>query len=123
MKAAYLASEIYASLGNTGSAWFFGYKGIGYPYGCPHHPHFEDLTPRPRLLEMKAWRHPEPRIVQNLGEVTVPGLQIRGVWKKVEFKGKERPQRRHGHCGWVWKGKWYVVGGQYDLIGCLEDMW
>ena len=122
MKAAIRVSQIYRSLGNSGTAWFFGHKSINYPMECPRHEQFDALTPQVDLIKMECWRHPEPSMLHKL-EVTEPKLQIRGVWKKVAIYGEERPKRRHGPCEWVWKGKWYVVGGQYDLIDCLEDMW
>ena len=126
MQAAIRASQIFKSLGNTASAWYFGLKAAAYPADCdPEHPLLRVLT-KEVDPNMERWRHPDPRLVDKW-DVTKPEFQTRGVWKQLavtgEGEGGVKPKRRHAFSGWVWNGGLYVSGGQSDPYTFLDDTW
>ena len=76
MQAAIRASQIFKSLGNTASAWYFGLKAAAYPADCdPEHPLLRVLT-KEVDPNMERWRHPDPRLVALQQLMTNPDKKI-----------------------------------------------
>ncbi|KAK0476494.1 hypothetical protein IW261DRAFT_1642290 [Armillaria novae-zelandiae] len=81
----------------------------------------ERLTLDGDLLKL---RHPDPSRTPTL-EVTDPGLQVRGSWKRLHTKAGSGIAPRSNFASFIWKGKLYVAGGYQGIaIGpYYRDIW
>ena len=121
MKAVARASQVYRTLGNTGLAWYFGHRAtcLGDDYIKQHE--IDLIVQEVKSAQMERWHHPEPKLVDKW-DATDLQMQIRGVWKKINIEGITKPRGRHSFAGWIWRGRMYVAGGEYD-IKSLDDFW
>ncbi|KAJ6546235.1 hypothetical protein DFH09DRAFT_1507739 [Mycena vulgaris] len=83
-----LSSEIFASLGNSGTAvmrrWTAHTDTVSLG---PHHltRDLEAVQDMGRCVKLLETRHPDPRAAPNAG-ATVPALQVRGSWTRLQGK-------------------------------------
>ncbi|KAG8908975.1 hypothetical protein FRB99_000078 [Tulasnella sp. 403] len=130
LKAHVRQSIIYKSLGNTAAAYSAAMQGLQWGTSIiptsseSQFPAIEELRSKcvsdARVLGSK--RHPAPVDVASI-QVTEPELQVRGVWKKLRVGGGAAPVSRLGHSSVVWKGKYYVFGGEHGSGKTHSDGW
>ncbi|KAI0314163.1 hypothetical protein OF83DRAFT_1064292 [Amylostereum chailletii] len=119
-------SSILMDLGNTSSAVhrFFSASRLRYslrPGSSVDGNILDTIVPADALRRMAQLRHPEPHLTAKL-EVKVPELQVRGSWQKIQIKKARTVIGRHSYASFVWKGKFYVCGGEKDgEPPCLRD--
>ncbi|TFK44026.1 hypothetical protein BDQ12DRAFT_701677 [Crucibulum laeve] len=116
VKALAAASDIYLSLGNTGSAvhrrWTAN-ECVSYKHRTSE---IQKVLNTSKTNEIIQLRHPDPKLCANL-EVKEPELQLLGSWKKIKVKKAEGPGRRMTFSSFIWKGKLYIAGGRKDSLG------
>ncbi|KAJ6472022.1 hypothetical protein C8R45DRAFT_1013780 [Mycena sanguinolenta] len=122
-----LASDIFASLGNSGAAasrrWYAMTSTINLPQ-LHQTPELNAVLDRELLTKWFEMRHPDPQATPNRA-VTVPELQVRGSWKRLQVKtpgGVTEGRENFSSC--VWNGQLYVAGGRQTSLGpWYRDMW
>ncbi|SJK99591.1 uncharacterized protein ARMOST_02899 [Armillaria ostoyae] len=120
-------ADIYLRLGNTGRASYTRWRcfTIYQHMPAPHHSgEIKILNNVHSLADLLKLRHPDPSRTPTL-EVTDPGLQVRGSWKRLHTKAGSGIAPRSNFASFIWKGKLYVAGGYQGIaIGpYYRDIW
>ncbi|KAL0961429.1 hypothetical protein HGRIS_006375 [Hohenbuehelia grisea] len=119
-----LASDIFLSLGNSGTAVWQRYW-TNYPRAPMTHisPQALEVYNQTKLNEIIRIRHPDPALTPSL-KVTVPSLQVLGSWKKLDAKKMNGLMQRLSFSTFIWKGYLYLAGGRKDSLGPFyRDLW
>ncbi|KAJ7776069.1 hypothetical protein DFH07DRAFT_936997 [Mycena maculata] len=101
----YLASEIFESLGNSGTAamrrWTASTNAVSLG---PRHltPTVKAMQNRGRMVKLLESRHPDPKVTNV--EVTVPALQVRGSWTRMNIKAGGVTEGRQDCSTFLWNG-------------------
>ncbi|KAJ7164515.1 hypothetical protein C8R46DRAFT_953190 [Mycena filopes] len=123
-----LASDIFASLGNSGTAAVRRWEAQITTVSLPEWHQTVELK---RLLDLRImdklldFRHPDPKTTIN-ATVTVPSLQIRGSWKRLHVaKPGGVTDGREDFASFIWNGHFYVGGGRKCGDGgpFYRDLW
>ena len=103
-----LMSEIYLSLGNTGTATHRLWTGNNIIYSLPASHQTSRITTaanQNKVIDLLQLRHPDPHLTARL-EVKEPELQVLGSWKKLHVKAPpEKLLHRYGVSCFIWKSK------------------
>ncbi|KAJ7438944.1 hypothetical protein B0H11DRAFT_2293635 [Mycena galericulata] len=122
-----LASEIFASLGNSGTAATRRWTALKTTVNLsePHQsPALKSMVNTELLTKLLQTRHPDPQATLN-AVAKVPALQIRGSWTRLQIK---KPggvtDGRENFASFIWNGHFYVGGGRQTGTGpWYNDMW
>lgn len=125
MKARQRSLHLFRSLGNTATAYWYGFKARDIGGTCTHTQNNDAVMRILREVEgdvtpLTNIRHPEPTMVDDW-EVTNEELQVRGHWKRIVVDG-EKPSGRASFASFYWKERFYVFGGNQRGKG-LRDCW
>lgn len=138
-----LASEIFLSLGNTGTGvhrrWIACTSTINL--SAKHRtPELKRLVDTRAVGKLTELRHPDPQQIPKV-DLQVPGLQIRGSWAKLNVgKSGGVTGGRESFSSFIWKsesiydaapnssdsstGRLYVAGGRKRSLGpWYRDIW
>ncbi|KAJ7204122.1 hypothetical protein GGX14DRAFT_551752 [Mycena pura] len=121
-RALVLASQIFSSLGNTGTAATRRHTALTTLY--PLTPQLKEIVDIPCLLDLYQTRHPSPQV--TLSNDTVPtALQVRGSWRKINVaKSDVLTGGREDFASFIWNGRFYVAGGRKTSLGpWYRDLW
>lgn len=111
------ASDIFRSLGNTGTAVDRRANTGNTGLGASHQTHaVEALMAVDKLAEVVSLRHPDPSSTPTL-KVEYPSLQIYGSWKKLYLKKHGGMLPRLGFTSFIWKSEPDALYLEVD--GCL----
>ncbi|KAJ7454308.1 hypothetical protein B0H11DRAFT_2287954 [Mycena galericulata] len=121
-----LASDIFASLGNSGTAAMRRWAAqvmtcsLGPRHLTPALMAVQDMRLTIKLLEL---RHPDPKASQNVS-VSVPALQVRGSWTRLHVKPGGVTEGREDCSTFIWNSHFYVAGGRLSSKGpYYRDLW
>ncbi|KAF8210879.1 hypothetical protein K438DRAFT_1710364 [Mycena galopus ATCC 62051] len=122
-----LASEIFAALGNSGTATTRRWTALTTTINLPE-PHqtreLKAVLDVELLYKQFELRHPDPQAAPNR-EITVPELQIRGSWKRLQVRtpgGVTEGRENFASC--IWNSQLYVAGGRKTSTGpWYRNMW
>ncbi|KAF8142897.1 hypothetical protein K438DRAFT_1922523 [Mycena galopus ATCC 62051] len=121
-----LASEMLATLGNSGTATTRRWNAHKTTKNLPMHHQTRALhtvlnaSLRNKMLKL---RHPDPQTPLNTGRVS--GLQVRGSWSRLNVAklGGVTDGREAFSC-FIWNSHLYVAGGRTSANGPFHrDMW
>ncbi|KAJ7453764.1 hypothetical protein FB451DRAFT_1280750 [Mycena latifolia] len=119
------ASEIFASLGNSGTAamrrWTASTTTVSLG---PRHltPALKRVQDMGLMLKLLTSRHPDPGATDV--DVSVPALQVRGSWTRLHVKQGGPTEGREDFASFIWNGHFYVSGGRQTAKGpYLRDLW
>ncbi|KAF8965649.1 hypothetical protein BDZ97DRAFT_1811650 [Flammula alnicola] len=117
VKALALSSDVFATLGNTGTAadrrWNTGVETLDERHLTPE---VKKLRNVGKLYELISLRHPDPSLTATV-EVKDPELQVLGSWKKVSVRRQGAMKPRLAFASFIWNGKLYVGGGMGETKG------
>ncbi|KAJ7776232.1 hypothetical protein B0H16DRAFT_1407244 [Mycena metata] len=123
-----IASDIFASLGNSGTAatrrWEARITTVGLPQWHQTR-ELRSLLDRDIMNKLLSFRHPDPKTTIN-ATVTVPALQTRGSWKRLHVgKLGGVTEGREDFATFIWNGHLYVAGGRKCGDGgpFYRDLW
>ncbi|KAJ7098521.1 hypothetical protein B0H15DRAFT_580440 [Mycena belliarum] len=122
-----LASEIFAELGNSGTATTRRWnahkttKSAPMPHQTPALHSILDRALRERMLKS---RHPDPQAPLGKGGC-VSGLQLRGSWARLNVgRLGGVTSGRENFASFIWNSHLYVAGGRTSSTGPFHrDMW
>ncbi|KAJ7200490.1 hypothetical protein B0H12DRAFT_1164427 [Mycena haematopus] len=122
-----LASEIFASLGNSGTAVTRRWVALTSTISLPQHhqtPELKSVLNVDLMSKQFELRHPDPQATPNRA-VTVPELQVRGSWKRLQVRTLGGvTDGRENFSSWIWNSQLYVAGGRQTSTGpWYRDMW
>ncbi|KAJ6473405.1 hypothetical protein C8R47DRAFT_1145423 [Mycena vitilis] len=122
-----LASEIFASLGNSGAATARRYSAhkTTKNLGMHHQTRALHAVLSPALRsKMLESRHPNPQAPLSTGPL-VPGLQVRGSWARLQIGRLGGPtEGREAFATFIWNSNLYVAGGRKSSQGPFHrDIW
>ncbi|KAJ6549143.1 hypothetical protein DFH09DRAFT_989119 [Mycena vulgaris] len=121
-KALCLASDIFVSLGNTGTG--ATRRHTASTTLQPLTPELRKIVDFERLLELMKTRHPNPQTTLS-SDTRSSALQVRGSWKRLDIgkPGGVTDGRENFAC-FIWKSRLYVAGGRKSSLGpWYRDMW
>ncbi|KAJ7785074.1 hypothetical protein DFH07DRAFT_907713 [Mycena maculata] len=117
-----LASEIFVSLGNTGTG--ATRRHIAANICKPLTQELARIVNFDLLRDLYRTRHPNPQ--KTLSNVTLhSALQVRGSWTKLNIrKSGGVTEGREDFACFVWKSHFYVAGGRKSSLGpWYRDIW
>ncbi|KAK7045130.1 hypothetical protein R3P38DRAFT_2882703 [Favolaschia claudopus] len=127
IRALCIASEIFAELGNSGTAvtrvWAGKTKHFVPVPEAHRTPEVKKLLDTELLTKMMTL-HPNPNAPPHKAKL-IPGLQIQGSWKRLSVKNHSGPSEgRESFACFIWNGHLYVAGGRRCSLGPFHrDIW
>ncbi|KAJ7483476.1 hypothetical protein FB451DRAFT_107014 [Mycena latifolia] len=117
-----LASDIFASLGNTGTGTTRRHTAATTLR--PLSPEVEKIVNFETLLEMYQSRHPNPQTTLS-SDTRSSALQVRGSWKRLNIaKPGGVTEGRENFACFIWNSHFYVAGGRKSSLGpWYRDLW
>ncbi|KAJ7062886.1 hypothetical protein C8F01DRAFT_1056747 [Mycena amicta] len=122
-----LAADIFASLGNSGTAaarrWLGTHSSLHMP-AVHKTPQIKNLLAYDKLFTLLNSRHPDPQASLTT-KVTVPALQVRGSWTRLHVEQLGGPtDGRLNFSSFIWNSHYYVAGGTKSSLGpWYRDIW
>ncbi|KAJ7077529.1 hypothetical protein B0H15DRAFT_924949 [Mycena belliarum] len=122
-----LASEIFASLGNSGTAATRRWASITTTVSLPdahQTPAMDAVRNTALLMKLCESRHPDPQATHAL-QASVPALQVRGSWKRLHVATLGGvTDGRENFSSFIWNSHMYVAGGRRTGMGpWYRDIW
>ncbi|KAJ6550177.1 hypothetical protein B0H19DRAFT_1160557 [Mycena capillaripes] len=117
-----LASDIFSSLGNTGTGTTRRHTAattIG-----PANDEIDRIVDYHRLGNLYMSRHPDPQRTLSIATRS-SALQVRGSWKKLHVaKPGGVTDGRENFASFIWNSHFYVAGGRKSSLGpWYRDLW
>ncbi|KAJ7088234.1 hypothetical protein C8R43DRAFT_298122 [Mycena crocata] len=120
-KAYCLASEIFASLGNTGTG-----TTRRHTAGTVLNPLDDELkkiVDFKLMLNMYQTRHPNPQTTLST-DMRSTALQVRGSWKRLAIANQGEVTGRENFACFIWNSHFYLAGGRRSSAGPFyRDFW
>ncbi|KAJ7097492.1 hypothetical protein C8R43DRAFT_1048951 [Mycena crocata] len=123
-----LASEILATLGNSGTAATRRWTALTTTVSLSdahQTPELKAMIDSPRITKLCESRHPDPHASVMDGPVAEPALQVRGSWTRLQItKPGGVTEGRENFASWIWNSHLYVAGGRKTGLGpWYRDVW
>ncbi|KAJ7121555.1 hypothetical protein C8R44DRAFT_981641 [Mycena epipterygia] len=123
----WLASEIFASLGNSATAATRRWVAISTTVNLPdthQNAALKSLLDMGLVNKLLESRHPDSQATLN-ARVTIPALQTRGSWTKLQLTTQGGfTEGRQDFSSFIWHSRLYVAGGRKSEKGpYYRDLW
>ncbi|KAJ7141748.1 hypothetical protein C8R43DRAFT_587530 [Mycena crocata] len=120
-KAYCLASEIFASLGNTGTGTTRRHTAATVLK--PLNDELTQIINSRILVDMYRTRHPNPQTTLS-ADMRSTTLQVRGSWKRLNIANQGQVTGRESFACFIWNSHFYLAGGRKSSFGPFyRDLW
>ncbi|CAL1705913.1 unnamed protein product [Somion occarium] len=119
VRALCLASDNYLSLWNTGTAAQRRHLAYKITQHLPPNVNsitFRGIVSSAAMFLFYQFRHPDPQMTKDL-MANEESLQVMGSWSKIEVQRDRNIPPRFGFASFIWKGRYYIVGGEKSHSG------